>query len=47
MEEEAKLDQIIKIIELTKEGKSRPKIAKEVGCSKSTVYLIQKKFEVI
>jgi hypothetical protein len=38
------VDDINKIIELTKQGLSRPEIAKKVGFSVFTVYLYQKRY---
>ncbi len=40
-------NQINKIIEMTEEGKLRPEIAEEVGCSKVTVWRWQKKYDLL
>jgi transposase len=40
---ELNFEQMTKIVTLTEEGKFRSDIADEVGCSKMTVYLWQKK----
>jgi len=41
------LDLVEKIIELTKKGWNRPRIARELGIAKSTVYLYQKKYRLL
>lgn len=40
-------DKIEKIIQLSKEGKSRPEIAKTTGCSKTTVWNYQKEHGLV
>lgn len=41
------LQQIEKIVNLTKKGYSRPAIAKDIKTSKKTVWMYQKKLKII